>query len=216
MIVKDVNTMIRSVDKMMDYLQNDVLTFPLNDALVGNPDLVGSLSDLINYRTRARDMVAEGESDLLNDLGRVIDGVHDLVCDGVAVNVGAIEGILDGILDRLKNPPIEIPEDPPIEKPDIKLGKINWGILLNIAIFDKFPFCLPKDLYSFVSILAAPPKEPVFEVDLLNGKYNGAGKIQLDFRRLEDIRKLVRSFFFILMVIGLMGATKKYIWTGGG
>jgi len=124
----------------------------------------------------------------------------------------AKEAIREALKEGTQNPP-DVPGKPNIP------GKINWGLLLNLAIFRKFPFSIPFDVHLFVSALAAPPKKPVFEMDIFPGMFDGAGKFTLDLTSLtefERIRSIVRNGFLILYVIGLMGATRKYIWSGGG
>jgi hypothetical protein len=107
-------------------------------------------------------------------------------------------------------PPVVIPE-----------GGIHWGRFSDITFFSKFPFCLPWDLYTFVSALMVEPKEPVFELDLFPesvfGKWGmSSGPLILDFREFEVIVRLFRSGMLILFIIGLIVMTKNYIWTGGG
>jgi hypothetical protein len=84
------------------------------------------------------------------------------------------------------------------------------------GVFAMFPFCLPWDVAALVEALSAPPVEPRFEFDIFGGLFEDAGTIVLDFRQFEEIRRLVRMGFLILFVIGLLVATKSYIWTGGG
>lgn len=128
--------------------------------------------------------------------------------DALAQSQAQVQELIDAMT---KTGEVVVPDVPKVEA-----GQIDWSILLGIKIFDMFPFCLPKDLYNFVSVLAAEPKEPVFVFDIFAGKFGEAGKITLDFKQFENIRLLVRNGIFILLVIGLVGATKKYIWTGGG
>lgn len=151
----------------------------------------------------------------------------------VALDVGAtssmeIQEILQGILDAILAGDLaasaeivdtaEVPVDPPPEEetPDIE----GLGLpALGAALITRFPFSIPWDIYKGVSLLAAPPKAPYFEVDFLEpiayrvGGWRGNTTIVLDFSEYEVIGQICRWTSTIGFCLFLASATKRLIWT---
>ena len=112
----------------------------------------------------------------------------------------------------------EVPVDPPPEEetPDIE----GLGLpALGAALITRFPFSIPWDIYKGVSLLAAPPKAPYFEVDFLEpiayrvGGWRGNTTIVLDFSEYEVIGQICRWTSTIGFCLFLASATKRLIWT---
>lgn len=149
----------------------------------------------------------------------------------IALDVGAtqsmeIQEILQGILDAIlagdlaasaeivdeATEPVE--PDPPIvpEVPE-SLDK------LGAALTSRFPFSIPWDVYKGVTLLAAPPKAPYFEVDFMApiadrvGGWQGSTKIVLDFSEYEIIGQVCRWTSTIGFCLMLAAGTKRLIWT---
>ena len=150
----------------------------------------------------------------------------------IALDVGAaqsmelqeiLQGILEGILtgDLAASAEIvaaaEVPVDPPAETlPDVD----GLGLpALGAALTSRFPFSIPWDVYRGVTLLAAPPKAPYFEVDFMApladrvGGWKGSTKIVLDFSEYEIIGQVCRWTSTIGFCLMLAGGTKRLIWT---
>lgn len=70
---------------------------------------------------------------------------------------------------------------------------------MNLKNF--FPFCIPYDIYDFLSILAADPVAPEFDLKLF-----GLGEeftLHIDLSPFDDLAALVRSFELMGFIIGL-------------
>ncbi len=72
----------------------------------------------------------------------------------------------------------------------------------HISILDKFPFCLPRDLYSLFTLFVSTPKTPFFSVDI-NGYI-----VNIDFAVFEPFVLVVRSFILCFVVYKLILLTK--------
>ena len=152
----------------------------------------------------------------------------------IALDVGAtqsmeIQDILQGILDAILAGDLsasaeivdtaEVPVDP--EEPDPPVVPVVPSGLdkLGAALTSRFPFSIPWDVYKGVTLLAAPPKAPYFEVDFMApiadrvGGWKGSTKIVLDFSEYEIIGQVCRWTSTIGFCLMLASGTKRLIWT---
>lgn len=87
---------------------------------------------------------------------------------------------------------------------DFELGdsKINWDILKNIKIPQKFPFSIPWDIYKIIAVLQVPEERPVFDFAIKDYKFS------LDLGKYDEITKITR-FFISLIWLGVMYTSFK-------
>lgn len=149
----------------------------------------------------------------------------------VALDVGAtdsmsIQEILQGILDVILAGDLaasaEIVDEAtePVD-PDLPIvPEVPEGLdKLGAALTSRFPFSIPWDVYKGVTLLAAPPKAPYFEVDFMApiadrvGGWQGSTKIILDFSEYEIIGQVCRWTSTIGFCLMLASGTKRLIWT---
>lgn len=98
--------------------------------------------------------------------------------------------------------------DTPIKQEDID------KIKLPQLFAQKFPFCIPFDIYNGVALLMAPAVEPVFTLPF---KFDFAGmhfseNIELNFKQFEEPIKILRWGELLIFIIGLAAVTKKIVW----
>lgn len=149
----------------------------------------------------------------------------------IALDVGAtqsmeIQEILQGILDailagdlaasaEIVDEAVEPEEPDPPVVPVVPSGLDKLGA----ALTSRFPFSIPWDVYRGVTLLAAPPKAPYFEVDFMApiadrvGGWKGSTKIVLDFSEYEIIGQVCRWTSTIGFCLMLASGTKRLIWT---
>ena len=149
----------------------------------------------------------------------------------IALDVGAtqsmeIQEILQGILDailagdlaasaEIVDEAVEPEEPDPPVVPVVPEGLDKLGA----ALTSRFPFSIPWDVYKGVTLLAAPPKAPYFEVDFMApiadrvGGWQGSTKIVLDFSEYEIIGQVCRWTSTIGFCLMLATGTKRLIWT---
>jgi len=130
--------------------------------------------------------------------------------------------------------PIDVPSDVPVPDVPTGLGVISWllkyiaqgvtGIwnflsklfssptkslnfdsLLNLNVKDKFPFCLPWDLYNAVATISAEPKIPEFKVNI-----KGA-IIDINFIQFEELAKITRWATTLIYTISLIMISRRLI-----
>lgn len=186
-----------------------------------------SASDLESFCATFSVDVSDTMQEVLDRLTALEEG------QSVALDVGAtssmeIQDILQGILDAILAGDLaasaeivdtaEVPVDPPPEEetPDIE----GLGLpALGAALITRFPFSIPWDIYKGVSLLAAPPKAPYFEVDFLEpiayrvGGWRGSTAIVLDFSEYEIIGQVCRWTSTVGFCLFLASGTKRLIWT---
>lgn len=80
----------------------------------------------------------------------------------------------------------------------------------SISIADRFPFCVPFDLYRIIQLLDAEPETPRFlwRFPLPNNKYK---EITLDLKLFDPIALLVRRIELIVFIVGLLLLTRDII-----
>jgi hypothetical protein len=207
--------------QQLDALRQQLTTSTANPALEAESALLDQVAaleaELAALRRMARENAREiegkqeGVEELLEDAESLIDSLTDTL-EATDTKVSELEDTIADLREQIKSLTQEAVVNPPV----VTEGEVDWTILMDIAVFDKFPFSLPKDVMLFFEVLSAPPREPVFVFDIFGGLFGDAGKITLDFKRFEDIRQLVRSCILVMLVVALVAGTKKFIWTGGG
>lgn len=114
---------------------------------------------------------------------------------------------------------IDTPSDKVIDETDYSIPEsvtLDFSplMLAGSTLTEKFPFCLPWDLYNCFSNLQAEETVPKFEVNFDEEYFVGGGTLTLDFEVFEPLVDIVHWGTLVLFVISLIFATKKII--GGG
>lgn len=81
------------------------------------------------------------------------------------------------------------------------------------TIINKFPFCLPFDVYKIFNLLSAEPKTPKFTIPFeMEGVFKE--EIKVDLSQFDTIAMIVRWFLYIIFILGLILVTNKLIGRG--
>ena len=89
----------------------------------------------------------------------------------------------------------------------------DFDIKTPDTIIDKFPFCLPFDIYTIFNLLSAQPVAPEFEIPFeMEGYFEYT--IDVDLSEFETVATIVRWFLYIIFIIGLILVTNKLIGRG--
>jgi hypothetical protein len=83
--------------------------------------------------------------------------------------------------------------------------------LPEILFKEKFPFCLPWDVYNVFANLVAEPEAPVFSIPFKFERLGIDYEFTIDLSEFEDIAKISRFFSSIAFVIFLILASRKLI-----
>lgn len=144
---------------------------------------------------------AEGINDRINELiEKVNEGVLSLEDYMIA-----IQSIL-GVIAFDTTTDLVIPSNPDLPDETIQ-DKINENINNNGFVLSGlenfFPFCIPFDIYAFITILVAEPVAPVIHWEIYNPVTKENNEIVLDFAMWDSIVILMRYIFDFLFIIGL-------------
>lgn len=83
------------------------------------------------------------------------------------------------------------------------------------SLFDRFPFCLPKDLISCFTAFSSEQKAPTWEVTMpaisFGSNYSIAepGSVEIDLTKFDSVIKILRSIIVVIYIGGLVILTKK-------
>lgn len=86
-------------------------------------------------------------------------------------------------------------------------------LLPTLFFENKFPFCIPWDIYSFINIFRSEAVAPHFEIPYPYMDENGLQTYTLviDLSEYNYVSNIFRVMFFILFIVGLMILTRKLI-----
>ena len=99
------------------------------------------------------------------------------------------------------------------EDPDTKPNKpsISGLSLPEILFKEKFPFCLPWDVYNVFANLVAEPEAPVFEIPMKWEFLDIDYTLTIDFSMFDEIAKISRFFSSLGFVVFLILISRKVI-----
>lgn len=97
------------------------------------------------------------------------------------------------------------------KKPSSKPSGLPSMTLPEILFKNKFPFCLPWDLYSLFVSLNATPKAPKFTIPFKNSRLNIDYEITIDISDYEMFAKLSRASLSVVFVVALILLSRKLI-----
>lgn len=95
----------------------------------------------------------------------------------------------------------------------IKENKENMAFTLG-GLEQVFPFCIPFDIYAFMTLLVAEPQAPEFDYPIKSVN-NKTEVIHVDLEPFEPVAVVVRYVFDFLFIIGLGILTRSLIGAGG-
>lgn len=98
----------------------------------------------------------------------------------------------------------------PLTPDDIAKG--GNRMKLPTLLLQKFPFCIPYDLYNAFGVLLAEPEAPNFDWPIKLDSVGINTNIHIDFSKYEDGAKYIRWFLMALWTVALIMLTRKVIW----
>lgn len=159
---------------------------------------------------------AEGVSDAIDDLQeQVAEGVLSLedYWEKIQemINALAIDTTTEETLPVTQNPDTGENEKLPDK---VEENVSNVGFTLN-GLEKVFPFCIPWDIYGFVTLLVAEPVAPVINYPIYNPVTNKNINISIDFSDWETVVVLFRYILDFLLIIGLLLLARQLAGAGG-
>ena len=182
---------------------------PSVGALPGNPDIdVGAMPGNDTWHDGIDDVATGNPSigirvptDITDET--ITDYTHD-----VARDIASADKVLDDTSTDDKDKPGDKDDD---KKPSSKPSGLPSMTLPEILFKNKFPFCLPWDLYSLFVSLNATPKAPKFTIPFKNERLNIDYEITIDISDYEMFAKLSRASLSVVFVIALVLLSRKLI-----
>lgn len=126
----------------------------------------------------------------------------------VARDIASADKVLDDTSTEDKDKPGDKDDD---KKPSTKPSGLPSMTLPEILFKNKFPFCLPWDLYSLFVSLNATPKAPKFTIPFKNSRLNIDYEITIDISDYEMFAKLSRASLSVVFVVALILLSRKLI-----
>lgn len=166
------------------YPGNDTWHDGIDDVATGNPSIG------INVPT---DITDETITDYTPDVAR---------------DIASADKVLDDTSTDDKDKPGDKDDD---KKPSSKPSGLPSMTLPEILFKNKFPFCLPWDLYSLFVSLNATPKAPKFTIPFKNSRLNIDYEITIDISDYEMFAKLSRASLSVVFVVALILLSRKLI-----
>ena len=106
-------------------------------------------------------------------------------------------------VEDVPNEEPEYPENPPAETEP-------GSYTLDLTEF--FPFCIPFDIYEFLTLLAAEPEAPVFHWEIPVPQLGRTFEIDVDLSEWDSVALLFRRLELLAFILGLAYVTReKYI-----
>lgn len=221
--VSDNITIVNGDYSIVSYTSNASVTDNNFDSVsndVENTDVISSSTTDENEKEVALPMPGLADSDnsaSADAYDNIIDAINNgemTIDDGLT----KIQEILNIITyDTVTNDVIPARPDPNSgenEKIDDAISNNKNNASFTLWGLEKiFPFCIPWDIYNFMTILVAEPVAPKFSFPIksVNGKTE---QIEVDLEPFEPVAILVRYIFDFLFIIGLGLMTRSLI--GGG
>lgn len=162
-------------------------------------------------------------SDTAEGVDDAISGLQEQVAEGVLsledyweriqemINALAIDTTTDEVLPTEQNP--DTGENETIQD-KVQENVSNTAFTLG-GMEKVFPFCIPWDIYSFVTLLVAEPVAPVINYPFYNPVTNQNINISIDFSDWETVVVLFRYILDFLLIIGLLLLARSLAGAGG-
>lgn len=80
---------------------------------------------------------------------------------------------------------------------------VNW--------YQRFPFCIPWDVYHFIAVFNGQKKAPKWDIPFKIKRLNISEKITFDFADYEEVVKVIRVFLLLFYSSGLVIITRNII-----
>lgn len=161
--------------------------------------------------------VSDSDNTLAND---TYQDIVDKINDGTITQEQGIEQIqellrvitYDTVTDEVVPPQKNDDGTNKTKDEVLKDNKENTGFTLA-GLENVFPFCIPFDIYAFMTLLVADPVSPEFDfpIKTVNGHEE---TIHVDLEPFEPVAVVVRYVFDFLFIVGLAMLTRSLI--GGG
>ena len=134
--------------------------------------------------------------------------------DGILSGLDGFGNVLDGIANGLTGfgeAVQALPGSIAQAISDVVIGTPDSSLAVDSIIVDKFPFCVPYDLVSCVTVLKAESVPPVWKVPFVIDSLNFRYEIVLDLTQWTQVVAVIRGFLLLMFIVGLVLLTRTLI-----
>lgn len=199
--LNDLQTWEGTVANAPDTNLDDLLQDIFDQSAAGTLDVIGDVvGDVDDPQATPAPTAAPGDIvgglDVISGQLEGIDSTLTGVQEGVGEAVGQLEGINEGVGSISEA--LEVPTTS--EAPTFKFDLTTL-----------FPFCIPFDIYRFVTMFSASPVAPHVQIPFNIPAVNLQYTFDLDFSSFDSVASVLRSVELIAFCVGLAILTSKVI-----
>lgn len=185
-----------------------------------------NVTDISLGSSIASDLPQEGILDIpwenVGDTAESVDGAIDTAIDNVQSGTWTLDQYWEYVQNITNVYAYDItnnyllPNDGSNETTEDKVQEnVSRGAFVLAGLEKVFPFCIPWDIYAFVTLLVADPVAPVIEYPIYNPVTDSEEIITIDFSVWQDQVVIMRYIFDFLLIIGLLLLARSLIGAGG-
>lgn len=181
-----------------------------------------------NYFTENNYLLPVDPADVAKDIilptQTVINNTYNSIDPSVTVDEDYINNVLIPSIVAGINANLKLNTD--VNLPDMTIDNVmdftgngsdddRWDKVTFWGLEKKFPFCLPFDLYDFLSILDAEPRAPAFTVVIPLSSFGFGLKdvsFEVDLSHFDEVMQILRTMELLGSVVGLIFITKKILF----
>lgn len=181
-----------------------------------------------NYFTENNYLLPTDMTDVAKDIilptQTVINNTYNSIDPSITVDEDYINNVLIPSIVAGINANLKLNTD--VNLPDMTIDNVmdftgnnadddRWDKVTFWGLEKKFPFCLPFDLYDFLSILDAEPRAPAFTVVIPLSSFGFGLKdisFEVDLSYFDDVMQILRTMELLGSVVGLIFITKKILF----
>lgn len=186
-----------------------------NSELTVSDDVINGIATDIDYNTVNDRGVLTGQ--YVIDLGAIADAFGSIAdaWSGVRENVRSWADVVSAgrVIPSVDDKVIEdtATNESVISDTSVADAAANIGDVgdYNLGLENFFPFCLPWDLYNFVTLLEATPEAPVIEWEFPVDVEGNTEHMEWSLEDLEPLAEILRTFLTLAFAVGLIFAGGK-------
>lgn len=181
-----------------------------------------------NYFTENNYLLPTDMTDVAKDIilptQTVINNTYNSIDPSITVDEDYINNVLIPSIVAGINANLKLNTD--VNLPDMTIDNVmdftgngsdddRWDKVTFWGLEKKFPFCLPFDLYDFLSILDAEPRAPAFTVVIPLSSFGFGLKdvsFEVDLSHFDEVMQILRTMELLGSVVGLIFITKKILF----
>lgn len=181
-----------------------------SEAASGNLDVIGEVTETGSLEPQPTPAPTYPPVDDVNQgLGDIVGGLNDLIGtqQGVLEGVNDIAGTLEGAQEAVEG----IQEGIGSISEALEVPTASEAPTFKFDLTTLFPFCIPFDIYRFVTMFSSSPVAPHVQIPFNIPAVGLQYTFDLDFSSFDSVASVLRSVELIAFCVGLAILTSKVI-----